>query len=224
VTKQLAFGLLLLASASSAQEQPFWRPVVMGSEAMVVAEHPLEALAGMKALEAGGNAIDAAVAVFYMTTVVEQHQAGVGGDGFILAYLAKEKRVVLINGTGPAPARATRAFYQELGEIPDAGPLSTDVPGAVGGFDLALSRYGTMSYGKLLAPAIEAAKGHPLDFWAAENHQSAVDKISPYESSVELLMPQGRPIAAGEIFRQPDLARSLEAIARQGADALTASP
>ena len=86
----------------------------------------------MKVLEAGGNAIDAAVAVFYMTTVVEQHQAGLGGDGFILAYIAKEDRVIFINGTGPAPARATREFYGKLGEIPDAGPYSTDVPGAVG--------------------------------------------------------------------------------------------
>ena len=219
MSKRLAFCFFLVASSVSSQEQPFWRPVVMGTEAMVVAEHPLEALAGMKALEAGGNAFDAAVAVFYMTTVVEQHQAGVGGDGFLLAYLAKEDRVVFINGTGPAPARATRAFYEELGEIPDAGPLSTDVPGAVGGFDLALSRYGTMSYAELLAPAIEAAKGHPLDFWAADNHADAVDKISPYESSVALLMPGGRPIAAGEIFRQPDLARSLETIAREGAAA-----
>ena len=99
---------------------------------MVAAEHPLEAMAGMKVLEAGGNAIDAAVAVFYMTTVVEQHQAGLGGDGFILAYIAKEDRVIFINGTGPAPARATREFYGKLGEIPDAGPYSTDVPGAVG--------------------------------------------------------------------------------------------
>ena len=136
----------------------------MGTHGMVAAEHPLEAMAGMKVLEAGGNAIDAAVAVFYMTTVVEQHQAGLGGDGFILAYIAKEDRVIFINGTGPAPARATREFYGKLGEIPDAGPYSTDVPGAVGGFDLALSRYGTMPYDELLAPAIEAAKGHRWTF------------------------------------------------------------
>lgn len=211
--------VLLVAAVSVAQEQPYWRPVVMGTETMVVAEHPLEALAGLKALEAGGNAIDAAVAVFYMTTVVEQHQAGMGGDGFILAYLAEEDRVVFINGTGPAPAGATRSYYEKLGGIPDAGPLSTDVPGAVGGFDLALDRYGTMSYEELLAPAIEAAEGHPLDFWAAGNHARAVEKIAPYESSVAILMPEGEPIEAGEVFRQPDLARSLQTIAEEGAEA-----
>ena len=200
-------------------ERPFWRPVIMGTHGMVAAEHPLEAMAGMKVLEAGGNAIDAAVAVFYMTTVVEQHQAGLGGDGCILAYIAKEDRVIFINGTGPAPARATREFYEKLGEIPDAGPYSTDVPGAVGGFDLALSRYGTMPYDELLAPAIEAAKGHPLDFWASRSHETSVEKISPYQSSVELLMPQGRPLRAGEMFFQKALASSLETIARQGAEA-----
>ena len=146
----LTFLAASILSAQTSVERPFWRPVVMGTHGMVAAEHPLEAIAGMRVLEAGGNAIDAAVAVFYMTSVVEQHQAGVGGDGFILAYIKEEDRVVFINGTGPAPAAATRDFYRELGKIPNAGPYSTDVPGAVGGFDLALSRYGTMSYQELL--------------------------------------------------------------------------
>lgn len=121
-------------------DRPFWRPVIMGSTGMVAAEHPLEAMAAMQILREGGNAIDAAVAAFYMTTVVEHHQAGIGGDGLILAYLAGENRVIFINGTGPAPARATAEFYRKLGGIPDSGPYSTDVPGAVGGFDLALSK------------------------------------------------------------------------------------
>ena len=121
--------------AQQPSERPFWRPVVMGTFGMVAAEHPLEAIAGMEILRTGGNAFDAAAAVFYMTTVVEQHQAGMGGDAFILAYLAAEDRVVFINGTGPAPALASRDFYTDLGEIPNAGPLATDVPGAVGGFD-----------------------------------------------------------------------------------------
>lgn len=215
--------LSLLAAAvvlgQAPSERPVWRPAVMGTTGMVAAEHPLEAMAGMKILDAGGNAIDAAVAVFYMTTVVEQHQAGLGGDGFILAYIKEEDRVVFINGTGPAPARATADFYREIGKIPSAGPYSTDVPGAAGGFDLALSRYGTMSYDALLAPAIEAAKGHPLDFWAASQHARNVEKISPYGSSVEILLRDGQPIGAGELFVQTDLVRTLETIAKDGADA-----
>jgi gamma-glutamyltranspeptidase/glutathione hydrolase len=186
---------------------------------MVAAEHPLETIAGMEILRAGGNAFDAAAAVFYMTTVVEQHQAGIGGDAFILAYNASEDRMVFINGTGPAPRLATREFYVELGEIPDAGPLATDVPGAPGGFDLALREYGTMEYAEVLAPAIRAAReGHPVDFWAAGYHARAVEKISPYESSLAVLMPDGRPLGAGDVFVQTALSRSFEAIARGGAN------
>ena len=112
--------ILLLFTPVEAQvptDRPVWRPVVMGTEAMIAAEHPLEAHAARQALEADGNAIDAAVAAFYMTTVVEHHQAGIGGDAFILAYLADRDEVVFINGTGPAPALATRERYAERGGI-----------------------------------------------------------------------------------------------------------
>ncbi len=224
----LATALLVLTAspaggALSAQEpddRPFWRPVVMGTFGMVAAEHPLETIAGMEILKVGGNAFDAAAAVFYMTTVVEQHQAGMGGDGFILAYLAAEDRVVFINGTGPAPGMATRDFYSRLGLIPSAGPLATDVPGAPGGFDLGLRRYGTMEYAEVLAPAIRAARdGHPVDFWAAGYHERAVEKISPYPSSLAVLMSNGEPLGPGDVFVQTDLAESLEAIAEGGIDA-----
>ena len=201
-------------------DRPFWRPVIMGTQGMVAAEHPLEAIAAMKALDQGGNAIDAALAAFYMTTVVEQHQAGIGGDGFILAYIAKEDEVVFFNGTGPAPKLATREFYEQHGGIPDAGPLSTDVPGAVGGFDLAWRKYGTKSYKTLLQPAIDAAaNGHPLSFWAASNHEQNLEKISLFPSSVKILTNAGKPMLPGQLFVQKDLARSLETIASEGADA-----
>ena len=173
----LVLGLAVGSYAERPADRPFWRTVVMGTNGMVSAEHPLECRAAIKVLEGGGNAIDAAVAAFYMTTVVEQHQAGIGGDGFILAYIAKEDRVIFINGTGPAPRLATPEFYRKLGKIPDAGPYSTDVPGAVGGFDLVLKKYGTMDYAELLKPAIEAAgKGHPLSFWAAGYHGARDDQ------------------------------------------------
>ena len=213
-------GLAAGLSAERPADRPFWRTVVMGTNGMAAAEHPLECRAAIKALEAGGNAIDAAVAAFYMTSVVEQHQAGIGGDGFILAYIAKEDRVIFINGTGPAPKLATAEFYRKLGEIPDAGPYSTDVPGAVGGFDLALKKYGTMAYADLLKPAIEAAgQGHPLSFWASGYHRAAISKISPFPTSVKALLKNGGPYDPGDVFVQKDLARSLETIAEHGADA-----
>jgi gamma-glutamyltranspeptidase/glutathione hydrolase len=155
-----------------------------------------------------------------MTTVVEQHQAGIGGDAFIVAYLASQKKVVFINGTGYAPALATREKYLGLGGIPDAGPFASSVPGAVAGFDLALRRYGTKKYAELLQPAINAAaQGHPVSFWSAGNHVSALDKISKYPSSVRALLKNGRPFDPGDVFVQPDLARTLQTIAKEGADA-----
>jgi gamma-glutamyltranspeptidase/glutathione hydrolase len=224
----LVAGALLASSpvlVQRADPPPAWRTVVMGTQGMVAAEHPLEAQAGLEALKAGGNAIDAAVAVFYMTTVVEHHQAGIGGDGFILAYLADQKRVVFINGTGPAPKRATREFYTKLGGIPDAGIYASDVPGAVGGFDLALKRFGTKGYPELLAPAIRAARdGHPLTHWAAGNHANAVKKLSPYPSSVKALLKNGGPFAPGDLFVQSDLAKSLETIAQGGSEAFYRGP
>jgi len=223
-TVMLLSLLALEASAATAQdtnpaERPFWRTVVMGTKAMVAAEHPLEAQAAQHVLMAGGNAIDAAVAAFYMTTVVEHHQAGIGGDAFILIWLAREKRVVFINGTGFAPALATREKYVQAGGIPDAGPLASSVPGAVAGFDLALRTWGTKTYAQVLQPAIDAAtNGHPLTFWAAGNHASNLTKVSKYPSSRGLLK-DGKAFDPGDLFVQKDLGRTLQTIAREGAAA-----
>lgn len=219
-----AIGISAAAQAAG-PDSPFWRTVVMGTHGAVAAEHPLQARAALRVLENGGNAIDAAVALFYMTGVVEQHQSGIGGDAFILAYIAKEKRVIFINGTGPAPALATAERYRKEGGIPAQGILSSTVPGAVGGFDLALQKYGTRRYPELLADAIQTARdGHPLTHWSASMHASAVKKISAYPTSVKTLMPGGKPIGPGELFVQPDLARTLEEIAQGGADAFYRGP
>ena len=206
--------------AQSASDRPFWRTVVMGTKAMIAAEHPLEARAAQKVLESGGNAIDAAVAAFYMTTVVEHHQAGIGGDAFIVAYIADQKKVVFLNGTGYAPALATREKYLALGGIPDAGPYASSVPGAVAGFDLALRKYGTKRYAELLQPAIDAAiQGHPVSFWGAGNHVSALEKISVYPGSVRALLKNGKPFEPGDVFVQADLGRTLQTIAKEGPEA-----
>jgi gamma-glutamyltranspeptidase/glutathione hydrolase len=207
------------AQVANPADRPFWRTVVMGTKAMIAAEHPLEAQAAQKVLMAGGNAIDAAVAAFYMTSVVEHHQAGIGGDAFILIWLANEKRVVFINGTGFAPALATREKYLEANGIPDAGPLASSVPGAVAGFDLALRTYGTKTYAEVLQPAIDAAtNGHPLTFWAASNHASNLEKVSKFPSS-RVLLKNGKPFDPGDLFVQKDLGRTLQIIAREGAAA-----
>lgn len=211
--------LAVAAAAEAPAARPYWRTVVRGTHGMVAAEHPLEAMAGFEALKAGGNAMDAALAIFYMTTVVEQHQSGLGGDCFVLAYIAKEKRVVFFNGTGTAPKLATLATYRKLGEIPVNGPLAVSVPGAVGGFDLAWKKYGSLDYATLLKPAIAAAaEGHGMSEWSASHFREAFAVLSRYPSSVRALLPGGKAPAPGDLFRQPDLAATLATIARDGSD------
>ena len=220
---------LLVATLSLAafgqEPRPYWRTIVRGTHGMVAAEHPLEAMAGLEALKAGGNAIDAALAVYYMTSVVEQHQSGLGSDCFVLAYIAKEKRVVFFNGTGPAPKLATLETYRKLGGIPVTGPYAASVPGAVAGFDLAWKKYGSLDYPRLLKPAIDAAShGHALTDWAATNYVEAFPIISKYPTSARALLPGGKPPLAGDLFVQADLGRTLETIARDGADVFYRGP
>ncbi len=226
MTYWYALGLVfLLAVPVAAQhdhhETPWpWRTEVMGTNGVIAAEHPLQALAGLRVLERGGNAIDAAVAVFYMTAVTEQHQAGLGGDAFILAYLARNQRVTFINGTGPAPGRATINFYRtKLRGIPLNGPYSSNVPGAVAAFDLLLKSYGSKDYAALTADAVNAAEnGHPLTHFAARTHAEVMPMLLRYPSSRDTLTKHGRAFDAGDLFVQPDLASTLKTIAREGAD------
>ncbi|MBL8292464.1 MAG: gamma-glutamyltransferase [Bryobacterales bacterium] len=212
------FLLPLWLQAQSAGEPWAWRTVVMGTQGMVAAEHPLQARAGLKVLEAGGNAIDAAVAVFYVTAVTEQHQAGLGGDAYILAYVAGSKKVVFINGTGPAPKLATPEFYkQRFNGIPPNGIFSSNVPGAVSAFDLAHKRYGTKPYPTLLSDALEAAgKGHAMTHFAARTHTEVLPMLLRYPSSKAALTKDGRPFEPGDLLVQTDLAGSLKTLAAKG--------
>ncbi len=220
--------LVLLCLGAWAQDpaaRPYWRTIVQGTHGMVAAEHPLEAMAALDALKAGGNALDAALAAFYMTAVVEQHQAGLGGDCFVLAYIAKEHRVVFFNGTGPAPRLATLDQYRKLGQIPVTGPYAVSVPGAVAGFDMAWKQYGSLDYATLLKPAIEAAaRGHVLSEWSASNYVEALPILLKYPASVKALLPNAQPPHADELFPQPDLAHTLETLARDGADSFYRGP
>lgn len=200
---------------------PTWRPVIMGKNGMVAAEHPLQALAGIKVLQNGGNAIDAAVAVFYMTAVTEPSEAGLGGDGFILAYIKKLDRVILINGSGPAPKLATRETYlAKAGGVPPDGPFSTSVPGAVSGFDLLLKNYGTQGYRTLVADAIDTAShGYAVSAWGAGNYKRSQALLARFESSAKIFLPGGKPLALGDWLVQPDLAKTMKLIVEKGADA-----
>ncbi|MBV9378223.1 MAG: gamma-glutamyltransferase, partial [Alphaproteobacteria bacterium] len=133
-----------------------YRPVIIGARGAVAANHPLAAQAGLLALRAGGNAVDAAVATAMTLAVVEPMMSGLGGDGFYHVFDRTTGRAVVFNGTGPAPAAATPDRY--AGGIPRIGPLSVSVPGSVAGLGLMHQRYGRLPWPDLFAEAIAFAR------------------------------------------------------------------
>lgn len=218
---------VVLASLATpqAQDNPqavsgSWRPTIVAQHGMVAAGHPLAAEAGMRILKAGGNAIDAAIATWAVQGEVEPGMTGLGADMFVLYYEAKTGKVHFINGTGFAAAAATIDFYKSKGGIPDEGPLSIAVPAAVSGAAYAVKTYGTRTLADVLAPAIEIAEGgFPVSEALATGIQSARAKIAKFPSTTKIYFRDGKPLVMGDVIRNPDLAKTLRAIAAQGPDA-----
>jgi gamma-glutamyltranspeptidase/glutathione hydrolase len=121
--------LLVALTTRPLGQSSTWRPVVMADHGMVASGHPLASEAGLRVLKSGGNAIDAAVATWAVQGLTEPHMTGLGGDAFILIYVAKTREVKFINATGQAPLAATLDFYTSKGGLPADGPLSVIVPG-----------------------------------------------------------------------------------------------
>src|SRR5262249_42922343 len=158
------------------------------------------------------NAIDAAIATWAVQGEVEPGMTGLGADMFVLYYNAKTREVKFINGTGFAPQAATIDFYKSKGGIPDEGPLSISVPGAVGGAVHAVRTYGTKPLGEILAPAIEMAEGgFPISEALARGLESSRAKLAKFPSSTKIWFKDGQPLQMGDIVRNPDLARTLRA-------------
>ena len=194
------------------------RSTVTGSRGMIAAAHPLASVAGLRILIEGGNAIDAAVAVAAALNVVEPYMSGLGGDGYMHIYSAREQEHTVLDYMGRAPYGAT---FEELGdaESRDRGPRSPIIPGACGGWLAALARYGSMDAATVFQPAIEyAQQGFPLTVKNAEFTEFNVPEMLRYPSTTETYLPHGRAPRAGELMTQPDLANSMRAIAEGGAD------
>ena len=199
------------------------RPVAYGRNGMVCAGHPLAAQAGIRILQQGGNAADAAIAVAAALNVVEPHMSGMGGDGFALVYRRDSGRVDVINATGPAPAQATRAAYLP-GGIPLKGIRSVSIPGLVDGWLRLHDRYGRLTLADVFAPALDLAEnGFPIGGKLAQAiaGQPALREFSP---SAAIFAPHGGPLRAGEMLVQRDLARSFQLVAAGGRDAFYDGP
>lgn len=198
------------------------RSVVMGTGGMVASSQHLATLSGYKILAKGGNAIDAAVAMVCTLSVVEPYNAGLGGDAFALIYLAKEKRLIGMNGSGRAPYQATIQSYQERGinEIPERGILAVTVPGALHAWNEALERYGTLGLPDVFEGAIHYAEhGFPVTEVIAGEWKEAENLLrSSKESSKAYLTNQKTP-NPGQFFFNKDLAQTYRRIAREGISA-----
>jgi gamma-glutamyltranspeptidase/glutathione hydrolase len=194
------------------------RSTVTGRRGMIASAHPLASLAGVRILMEGGNAIDAVVAVAAALNVVEPYMSGMGGDGYMHIYSAREQEHTVLDYMGRSPYGAT---FEEVGD-PESrarGPRSPLVPGACGGWLAALERYGSMDAAAVFQPAIEyAEQGFPLTVNNAEFIDFNVPEMLRHPSTTETYLPHGRAPVAGEIMTQPDLAKSMRAIAEGGAD------
>lgn len=197
------------------------RPDVMGLEFAASSDHPLATEAGMEVLRRGGNAVDAAVTMAAVLAVVRPHMNGVGGDAFALILDAASGEVAALNGSGRSGALATPDFFREAGHevIPGRGPLSVTVPGAVGAWEEALRRYGTLSLAEALEPAIRyAEEGFPVTGRLRDDIAGAARGLD--EAARALYLPGGSPPEVGSLLRNPALGRSLRILGREGARAL----
>src|SRR6267154_179258 len=214
------------------------RSEVMAQHGMVVTSQPLAAQAGLQILLRGGNAIDAAVATAAVLNVVEPMMVGVGGDLFAVMYIAKERKIYVLNSSGTAPSGATVAHFNSLGYhwnpknwgptsgMPLAGILPVTVPGALWGWEAALKRFGKLTFKEVLEPAARYAQnGFPVSERIAHDWRLP-DALpleacctSPDADSIKTWYVDGVPPQPGQVFKNTDLARTFRLLQAQGSDA-----
>lgn len=205
-------------------------PVATGSGGAVATINEHASQAAMRILNQGGNAVDAAVAAAAMLGVTDPFSCGIGGGGFMVVYLAKEQRVITIDHREMAPAATTPGWFLENGKEIDyeqaiASGAAVGVPGTVRGWQDALTRYGSMSFKQVLAPAIDtASKGfvvtEPFHRWATLNES----KFKLFPASSALYLRDGKGIPIGALLRNPGMAKAYREIAAHGQQAFYQGP
>ena len=200
-----------------------FRPVVRGKRGAVAAGHPLSAEAGLRLLQQGGNATDAGCAAILAASVIEFSHFSFGGEVPIIIK-PSNGAVTVINGQGIAPQLATRQFFLDqarkgepkegLPFVPSSGILPATVPAVLDAVVTALDRFGTKSLAVVIQPAIELADGVPIDELRATYIERTRKVYEPWPTSARLFLPGGRVPKPGEMFSQPDLARTLREIVK----------
>ncbi|MCB8992011.1 MAG: gamma-glutamyltransferase [Ardenticatenaceae bacterium] len=205
-----------------AYQFPSRRSNIIARNGLVATSQPLAAQAGLEALRAGGNAVDAAIATVATLCVVEPTSTGIGGDAFALIWMADEGKLYGLNASGSAPMALTADLVRSQGHtaFPALGALPVTVPGALRGWQLALERFGTMRLDTLLARPIHYARdGFALSQRIARAWGRSKEKMSAHPDSRRVWVPSGQTPRAGEIFRNPEFATTLQTLAERGYDA-----
>jgi gamma-glutamyltranspeptidase len=196
---------------------------VRAAKAMVAAGNPLAAAEGLAVLRAGGNAVDGAMAAAAVLAIVSPHECGLGGDLLALIYEARTGKVHVLNACGRSPASATLDAFAN--GMPQVGARSVSVPGMAGGWEAAVKRFGTRPFGELLSGAIRyAEEGFPAFGDLVENAKEKRSVIEGDAQASRLFLPEGRLLREGELVRQHAAARTLRAMAEQGASAFYRGP
>ena len=224
-TMSMVVLLSLLATGALAEPARTVKPILHARHWIAITGKPLAATAGAKMFERNGNAVDAACAMLAATCTLFDVLSG-GGETQALIYHPKLGKVLAINALGVAPTGATPEFFRARGMSvpPEYGPLAAVTPGTPGGLLVMLAEYGTLSLAEVLAPAIQMAEGYPMEAQTADSIESMKEEIRKWSYSSELfLVHEGEAREAphaGEIFRQPDLQRTLERLVAAEREAL----
>jgi gamma-glutamyltranspeptidase/glutathione hydrolase len=217
----IATILTALASSTPAQDRNQARSMVISQGGIVAAESPLAAQAGVLILQHGGNAVDAAIAANAVMGVVAPMKNGIGGDLMVIVYDAKANKLYGLNASGWAPKALTPELLHKQGirDMPQFGINSVTVPGVVDGWVKLSERFGRKKLAEDLASAIRVAQdGYPVPEITATVWGTAVDFLRADDAAAKLYLPGDRAPHTGDIFKNPELAESLQQIATGGRD------
>ena len=221
----LVFSIVLHAPLATAKT-----PVATGSGGAVATISEQASESALAILNKGGNAVDAAVAAAATLGVTDPFSCGIGGGGFMVIYLAKDKRVITVVHRETAPSAFTPAVFLENGEEIDfetavASGAAVGVPGTVRGWHEALERYGTMGFKQVLAPAIAVAdKGFTVNETFSHLTRENERKFQQFSTTSALYLRNGKAVTPGTRLRNPDMAKAYREIAARGYQAFYAGP
>ena len=204
------------------------RSEVIARHGIVATSDTLAAQAGLEILQAGGNAVDAAVAAGAVLDVTSQNDTGIAGDLFALVYVAQENKLYALNSAGWAPAGWTPEFFKNdlgLDSVPGSGVNAATVPGAISGYDALLSRFGTLGFQETFERAARIAE----EGWGQGERRhrdlvSSEQRLQNDDYSSEVFLENGKAPDLYKILRNPDLARALRLIQKDGRDAFYRGP